>query len=85
MAGVQDQRLALAVARTGAVGSLPCAMLTPDAMRSQLQALHTGCAAQHTYNVNFFCHTPQASSRACSGSLSRRKASGLTLADQLRV
>lgn len=59
MAGVQDQRLTLAVARTGAVGSLPCAMLTPDAMRSQLQALHTGCAAQHTYNVNFFCHTPQ--------------------------
>lgn len=55
MAGVQDYRLAAAVSATGALGSLPAALLTPDALRQQLQAL-----AGQRCNINFFCHTPPA-------------------------
>lgn len=58
MAGVQGSAMAVAVSNAGGLGSLPCAMLTPDALRSELQAI----TAQTTrpYNVNFFCHTPPA-------------------------
>jgi len=56
MAGVQGSALATAVCEAGGLGSLPCAMSTPDAMRSELAAI----AAQtpRPYNANFFCHTP---------------------------
>lgn len=53
MAGVQDYRLSAAVSATGALGSLPAALLTPDALRQQLQALDG-----QRCNVNFFCHRP---------------------------
>ena len=33
MAGSQGSALAIAVSNAGGLGSLPCAMLTPDAMR----------------------------------------------------
>lgn len=54
MAGVQGSALAVAVSNAGGLGSLPCAMLGPDAMRKELAAIR----AQTTkpYNVNFFCH-----------------------------
>ena len=58
MAGVQDSALAIAVSNAGGLGSLPCAMLAPDALRTEL----TKIRAQTTrpYNVNFFCHrSPQ--------------------------
>jgi len=58
MAGVQDSALAIAVSNAGGLGSLPCAMLGPEAMRAEL----TKIRAQMTrpYNVNFFCHRPPA-------------------------
>ena len=58
MAGVQDHKLTIAVSNAGGLGSLPCAMLSPDALRKEL----TEIRAQTTkpYNVNFFCHTPTA-------------------------
>jgi len=34
MAGAQGSRMALAVGGAGALGSLPCAMLAPDALRA---------------------------------------------------
>lgn len=56
MAGVQDSALAIAVSNAGGLGSLPCAMLGPEALRAEL----TKIRAQTTrpYNVNFFCHRP---------------------------
>jgi nitronate monooxygenase len=54
MAGVQGSALAIACGRAGALGSLPCAMLAPQALRAELEALH---ASGLPYNVNFFCHT----------------------------
>lgn len=58
MAGVQGSALALAVCSAGGLGSLPCAMLSPEALRSELAALAAG--TQRPYNVNFFCHQPPA-------------------------
>src|SRR5690606_15938307 len=40
------------------LGSLPCAMLGPDAMRDELAKLRAGTAKP--FNVNFFCHVPPA-------------------------
>ncbi len=56
MAGVQTSALAIAVSNAGGLGSLPCAMLAPDAMRAELAAIKA--ATDRPYNVNFFCHTP---------------------------
>ena len=56
MAGVQDSKLAVAVCNAGGLGSLPCAMLTPDTMRKELGEIKAGTSKP--YNVNFFCHVP---------------------------
>lgn len=60
MAGVQGSALAVAVCQAGGLGSLPCAMLAPDAMRNELAVIK----AQTTkpFNVNFFCHAQPAPS-----------------------
>ena len=47
MAGSQGSALAVAVSNAGGLGSLPCAMLTPDAMRAEMTAI----AAQTTAAV----------------------------------
>lgn len=54
MAGVQDEALAIAAIRGGAVGSLPCAQLTVAAARHQVTAVRA--AAAGPLNLNFFCH-----------------------------
>lgn len=56
MAGSQGAALAAAVAQAGALGSLPAAMLTPEALQRELQTLQA--SAGKAFNVNFFCHTP---------------------------
>ena len=56
MAGAQGSALALAVCTAGGVGSLPAAMLSPDALKAELQELRG--QAVGSWNVNFFCHTP---------------------------
>src|SRR5689334_9148693 len=58
MAGVQGSALAIAVSNAGALGSLPCALLSPAAMREELGRI--AAQTRHPYNVNFFCHTPPA-------------------------
>src|SRR4051812_360439 len=54
MAGVQDSALAIAVCRTGGLGSLPAALLKPAALERELGLLSD--ATTRSYNVNFFCH-----------------------------
>jgi nitronate monooxygenase len=56
MAGVQGSALAIAVSSAGALGSLPCALLTQAAIRDELSAIRD--ATTRPYNVNVFCHTP---------------------------
>ena len=58
MAGVQASALAIAVSNAGGLGSLPCAMLGPDALRDELAKLSAGTT--RPFNVNFFCHVPPA-------------------------
>lgn len=56
MAGAQGSRLAIAVSNAGALGSLPCAMLSLDALRAELNTLKA--QTDRPFNVNFFCHAP---------------------------
>jgi nitronate monooxygenase len=54
MAGAQDITLAIAVAQAGGMGSLPCAMLSPDEIRSEVKKFRE--ATNKPLNLNFFCH-----------------------------
>ena len=63
MAGVQGNALAVAVSNAGGLGSLPCAMLSLDAMRNELAAIKA--QTSKPFNVNFFCHAPPAASAEC--------------------
>lgn len=56
MAGSIDYELAAAVAEAGGLGSLPCAMLSADQLRDQLQKFRA--RTKRPVNVNFFCHPP---------------------------
>jgi nitronate monooxygenase len=58
MAGVQGSALAIAVCNAGGLGSLPCAMLAPDAIRRELAAIKA--ATDAPFAVNFFCHATPA-------------------------
>jgi nitronate monooxygenase len=54
MAGSQGSALAIAVSSAGGLGSLPCALLAPQAIRDELSAITA--ATGKPYNVNFFVH-----------------------------
>ena len=62
MAGVQGSALAIAACRAGALGSLPAAMLSPQALRDELAAIRA--ATDRPFNLNFFCHRPPATDAA---------------------
>jgi nitronate monooxygenase len=58
MAGVQGSALAIAVSNAGGLGSLPCAMLTPEQIVKEIEAIRAGTSDTGApYNLNFFCHT----------------------------
>jgi nitronate monooxygenase len=54
MAGAQGAALAIAVAAAGGLGSIPCAMLTPETIRREAQMFRQ--ATDKPLNLNFFCH-----------------------------
>ncbi len=54
MAGVMDADLVIAAAQGGALGSLPCAMLSAEKAREQVQIIRQRVTAP--INMNFFCH-----------------------------
>jgi nitronate monooxygenase len=56
MAGVQDADLVMAAAQGGALGSLPCAMLSVEKAREQFNVIRQRVSAP--LNMNFFCHQP---------------------------
>jgi nitronate monooxygenase len=62
MAGSQGSALAIAVSAAGGLGSLPCALLAPDAIRAELAAITS--ATSKPYNVNFFVHPEPAVDQA---------------------
>lgn len=70
MAGAQAGAMAIAVSNAGGLGSLPCAMLAPDAMRKELEVMRA--QTRRPFNVNFFCHTPPAPDAAREAAWRRR-------------
>jgi len=54
MAGVMDAELVIAAAQGGALGSLPCAMLSAEKAREQVNIIRQRVSAP--VNLNFFCH-----------------------------
>ena len=54
MAGIMDADLAIAAAQGGALGSLPCAMLSVERAREQVNIIRQRVSAP--LNMNFFCH-----------------------------
>ena len=58
MAGAQGAAMTVAVSNAGALGSLPCALLSPDQLRYELQAIRR--QTDKPFNLNFFCHAPPA-------------------------
>ncbi|RLN97967.1 hypothetical protein BBJ28_00024805 [Nothophytophthora sp. Chile5] len=58
MAGVQAGDLAIAVARGGGLGSIPCALLSPDDVRDHVRRFRAATRdISSPLNLNFFCHT----------------------------
>jgi nitronate monooxygenase len=56
MAGVHLGALASAVSQAGGLGSLPCAVLAPEAIAKELEGIAS--RTRNPFNVNFFCHVP---------------------------
>jgi nitronate monooxygenase len=56
MAGAMDSEMVVAVAEAGGLGSLPCAMLTPEEVRAECAAIRRLTA--RPIHLNFFCHQP---------------------------
>jgi len=56
MAGPGGAALGVAVADAGGLGSLPCALLSPDKAWAALEAFRAATSAP--VNLNFFCHSP---------------------------
>ena len=54
MAGVMDAELVIAAAQGGALGSLPCAMLSAEKVGEQVNIIRQHISAP--VNMNFFCH-----------------------------
>jgi nitronate monooxygenase len=54
MAGTQAGAMAAAVSKTGALGSLPCAVLTAESMRKEVELVRA--QTSNPLNVNFFVH-----------------------------
>ena len=56
MAGANGSAMAIAASEAGGLGSLPCAMLDVEGIRTEIGIIRQQTAKP--INVNFFCHTP---------------------------
>src|SRR3954467_3689590 len=54
MAGIMDAELVIAASQGGALGSLPCAMLSVEKAREQVNIVRQRVSTP--VNMNFFCH-----------------------------
>jgi nitronate monooxygenase len=72
MAGVMDADLVIAAAQGGALGSLPCAMLSAEKAREQVNIIRQRVSAP--INMNFFCHEAVAADPAREASWKQRLA-----------
>lgn len=63
MAGASGSAMAIAVGNAGGLGALPCAMLTTEQVRGEIETFRAAC--QGPLNLNFFCHQPPAPDPEC--------------------
>ena len=56
MAGAVSSEMVIQVCEAGGLGSLPCAMLTPEQARKELGVIRQ--RTSRPINLNFFCHAP---------------------------
>jgi nitronate monooxygenase len=70
MAGVMDADLVIAAAQGGALGSLPCAMISAEKAREQVNIIRQRVSAP--INLNFFCHEPVEADAAREAGWKRR-------------
>ena len=54
MAGAQDDAMTIEVTRAGGLGSLPCAMLSSEAIAAAVKRIRA--ATDGPFALNFFCH-----------------------------
>jgi nitronate monooxygenase len=54
MASAVTSEMVVAVAEAGGLGSLPCAILSPDQIRTEVRAIRS--RTTKPINLNFFCH-----------------------------
>ncbi len=54
MAGADSVELCVAVSEAGGLGSLACALMSPDGVRQAVE--HIRGATSKPFNLNFFCH-----------------------------
>lgn len=76
MAGSNDATLAIAVSEAGGLGSIPCATISPEQMKAQLDLVRQ--QTSRPINVNFFCHTPPEPDAARETAWRKRLASHYT-------
>ncbi len=72
MAGAMDADLIIAAAQGGALGSLPCALLSVEKAREQINIIRQRVSAP--VNMNFFVHRPVEIDAASEGRWKRRLA-----------
>src|SRR5689334_13291558 len=70
MAGPVFADMVVAVSEAGGLGSLPCAMLSPEQTRRELSIIRQQTG--RPINLNFFCHTPPTPDPARESAWKRR-------------
>ncbi len=63
MAGADSPEIVIAVSAAGGLGSLACATLSIDSIRSAVARIRQG--TKNPVNLNFFCHTPPIEDAEC--------------------
>ncbi len=69
MAGAQDADIMIGAAQGGALASLPCAMITVEKAREQINIVRQRVSAP--LNMNFFCHKAVEASCRAGGALAQ--------------
>ena len=57
MAGADSVEMCVAVADSGGLGSLACALMTHDGVRQAVERIRS--QTKKPFNLNFFCHNPE--------------------------
>ena len=83
MAGATQAEMVIGAARAGALGSLPCAMLSLEQVREQCRLIRE--ATDRPLHLNFFCHRPPLPDPAREAAWRERLSHGSSSAQDARL